>query len=64
MPTKAVVNNTVRLVCKVLIDATPDHLAIQMGNMILFAQILVKPLNARLRSAEYSKKPLLCGQEQ
>lgn len=41
---------------QLLIDATPDHLDIQSGNMILFAQVLVKPLIARLRSAEYSKK--------
>lgn len=41
---------------QVVIDATPDHLRVDTGNILLFALILVKPLNARMRSAEYSKK--------
>jgi hypothetical protein len=41
---------------QVVIDATPDHLRIDTGNILLIAQMLVKPLNARMHSAEYSKK--------
>jgi hypothetical protein len=38
------------------IDATPDSLVVAQGNMVFLAQILVKPINARLRRAEYSKR--------
>ena len=37
------------------IDATPDALVIAEGNMVFLAQILVVPIQARMRSAEYSK---------
>jgi hypothetical protein len=38
------------------IDSTPDSLVVVDGNMVLFAQILVVPIEARMRTAEYSKK--------
>jgi hypothetical protein len=37
------------------IDATPDSLVVVEGNMVLFAQILVVPIEAMMQSAEYSK---------
>jgi hypothetical protein len=37
------------------IDATPDSLVVVEGGMVLFAQILVVPIEAMMRSAEYSK---------
>lgn len=38
------------------IDATPDSLQVVNGNMVLFAQILVVPIEVGMFSAEYSKK--------
>lgn len=38
------------------IDATPDSLAVVTGNMVFLAQILVVPIEGRMRSAEYSRK--------
>lgn len=38
------------------IDATPDSLLVLEGNVLLFAQILVVPLRAGMRAAEYSNK--------
>lgn len=38
------------------IDATPDSLVVVGGNMALFAQILVVPIEAMMRRGEYSKK--------
>ena len=38
------------------IDSTPDSLVLVEGNMVLLAQVLVVPVEAKMRSAEYSKK--------
>ncbi|MCZ7572414.1 MAG: hypothetical protein M5U01_28000 [Ardenticatenaceae bacterium] len=38
------------------IDATPDSVVVVQGNMVFLAQILVRPITAGMRSAEYSKK--------
>ncbi|MBI2708599.1 MAG: hypothetical protein HYX34_02765 [Actinobacteria bacterium] len=38
------------------VDATPDSLVVVTGNMVFLAQILVVPISAKMRSAEYSKK--------
>jgi hypothetical protein len=37
------------------IDATPDSLQVVDGNMVFLAQILVVPVEAMMRSAEYSR---------
>jgi hypothetical protein len=38
------------------VDGTPDSMVVVDGNIVLFAQVLIVPMRARLRSAEYSKK--------
>jgi hypothetical protein len=38
------------------IDATPDSLVVVTGNMVFLAQILVVPIEGRMRLAEYSPK--------
>jgi hypothetical protein len=38
------------------VDATPDSMQVVNGNMLFFAQILVRPITAMMASAEYSKK--------
>jgi hypothetical protein len=38
------------------IDSTPDSLVVVDGNMVLFAQVFVVPIEARMRTAEYSKR--------
>src|SRR5262249_15390876 len=38
------------------IDATPDSLIVVSGNMVFSAQILVVPLQGKMKKAEYSKK--------
>jgi hypothetical protein len=38
------------------IDATPDSLVVVAGNMVFLAQILVVPIEGRMRSGEYSKR--------
>lgn len=38
------------------LDATPDSLVVVRGNMVFLAQLLVVPIEGRMRSAEYSKK--------
>jgi hypothetical protein len=37
------------------VDATPDSLVVVAGNMVFLAQILVVPIEGRMRSAEYSR---------
>lgn len=39
----------------VTIDATPDSLQVVAGNLVLLAQVLVVPIQARLASGEYSR---------
>ena len=38
------------------VDSTPDSMQVASGNMVFFAQVLVRPLSAMLVSAEYSTK--------
>lgn len=38
------------------VDGTPDSAVVVNGNMVLFAQIIINPMMARMRSAEYSHK--------
>jgi hypothetical protein len=38
------------------VNGTPDSMVVVGGNFVLFAQVLVAPLQARMRSAEYSGK--------
>jgi hypothetical protein len=38
------------------IDATPDSLVVVHGGIVLFAQILVVPIEAMMRTAEYSRR--------
>lgn len=38
------------------VDGTPDSLVVVDGNIVLFAHVLVVGMQARMRSAEYSKK--------
>ncbi|HEX9767009.1 MAG TPA: DUF3892 domain-containing protein, partial [Nitriliruptorales bacterium] len=40
----------------ILVDATPDSLDVVDGNMLLYAQILLVPLQERLRLAEYAQR--------
>ena len=38
------------------VDGTPDSVVVIDGNIVIFAQVLIVGMRARLRSAEYSKK--------
>jgi hypothetical protein len=38
------------------VDGTPDSMVVIEGNIVMFAQVLIVGMRARLRSAEYSKK--------
>ncbi|HHF7365934.1 TPA: hypothetical protein ACPSKY_001038 [Legionella bozemanae] len=38
------------------VDGTPDSALVVNGNMVLFAQVIIRSMMARLRSAEYSRK--------
>jgi hypothetical protein len=38
------------------VDGTPDFALVVEGNIVLFAQVIIRPMQARLRSAEYSHK--------
>jgi hypothetical protein len=38
------------------VDGTPDSALVVEGNIVLFAQVIIRSMQARLRSAEYSHK--------
>ena len=38
------------------VDGTPDSAIVVEGNIVLFAQVIIRSMQARLRSAEYSHK--------
>jgi hypothetical protein len=38
------------------VDGTPDSAVVVEGNIVLFAQVIIRSMQARLRSAEYSHK--------
>ena len=38
------------------VDGTPDSMIVVNGNMVLFAQVIISSMMARMRSAEYSTK--------
>lgn len=38
------------------VTGTPDSALVVDGNMVLFAQVIISPMMARMRSAEYSRK--------